>query len=98
MVDVCLKIGYIPNEIVIFHRIMISKTIGYNGGTQHFQTNPYSFTMIHHCFGDFGESMLIQPAATPNGLAPGVTGGAMMPWLAWHVARGTWHMGVSENG
>ena len=28
---VCLKIGYIPNEIAIFLGIMISKTIGFRG-------------------------------------------------------------------
>ena len=34
------NVGYIPNEIAIFHRdFMISKTIGFRD-TQHFQTHP----------------------------------------------------------
>ena len=37
---VCLKIGYIPNEIAIKNGIMISKTIGFRG-TNHFQTHPF---------------------------------------------------------
>ena len=38
---VCLKIGYIPNYSHLIG-IMIMKTIGFRG-TNHFQTNPYSW-------------------------------------------------------
>ena len=44
---VCLKIGYIPNEIAIFHRDHDQQNhwdIGIRG-TQHFQTHPY---IIHN--------------------------------------------------
>jgi hypothetical protein len=38
---VCLKIGYIPSYSHLIG-IMISKTIGFFLGTQHFQTHPYN--------------------------------------------------------
>ena len=40
---VCLKIGYIPNEIAIFHRDNDQQNHWVFRGTQHFQTHPYKF-------------------------------------------------------
>ena len=37
---VCLKIGYIPNEIAIFHRDNDQQDHWVFRGTQHFQTHP----------------------------------------------------------
>ena len=42
---VCLKMGYTPNCSHLVG-IMISKTIGFRG-TNHFQTNPYRFSMTN---------------------------------------------------
>ena len=38
---VCLKIGYTPNEIAIFHRDNDQQNHWVKRGTQHFQTHPY---------------------------------------------------------
>ena len=40
---VCLKIGYTPNEIAIFHRDNDHQPLGL--GVHYFQTNPYGFYM-----------------------------------------------------
>ena len=37
---VCLKMGYTPNEIAIFHRDNDQQNHWVQWGTQHFQTNP----------------------------------------------------------
>ena len=38
---VCLKMGYTPNEIAIFHRDNDQQNHWVQWGTQHFQTNPH---------------------------------------------------------
>ena len=38
---VCLKMGYTPNEIAIFHRDNDQQNHWVQWGTRHFQTNPY---------------------------------------------------------
>ena len=38
---VCLKMGYTPNEIAIFHRDNDQQNHWVFRGTQHFQTNPH---------------------------------------------------------
>ena len=37
---VCLKMGYIPNEIAIFHRDNDQQNHWVQWGTRHFQTHP----------------------------------------------------------
>ena len=53
---VCLKIGYIPNEIAIFHRDNDQQNHWVEWGTQHFQTHPYSLGILTIHLNPFGGS------------------------------------------
>ena len=44
---VCLKMGYIPNEIAFFHRDNDQQNHWLQWGTQHFQTHPY--VTLYYC-------------------------------------------------
>ena len=46
MIWVCLKMGYIPNEIAIFHRDNDHENHWVFRGTRHFQTNPYMIQVL----------------------------------------------------
>ena len=50
LMRVCLKIGYIPNEIAIFHGDNDQQNHWLFRGTQHFQTNPFTqqFPWLFH--------------------------------------------------
>ena len=44
------NVGYIPNEIAIFHRDNDQQNHWVQWGTNHFQTHPNHITMEHHHF------------------------------------------------
>ena len=59
----CLKIGYIPNEIAIFHRDNDQQNHWVQWGTRHFQTNPF-VRFVHVFFPDKQNFALL--VYTPN--------------------------------